>query len=148
MKKLLGLDIGERNIGIAISDGLGITAQPLTTIRRKNANSDIEAIKKIIEEHQAKEIVVGLPKNMDGSIGTQAQKAILFADKLRQCLDIRIILRDERLTTVIAEKTMLEGDLSRRKRKKRIDKIAAQLILQNYLDSKKFSSQPENNETE
>ena len=148
MKKMLGLDIGEKNIGIAVSDGLGITAQPLTTIRRKSTNTDIEAIKKIIEEHHAEEIVVGLPKNMDGSIGIQAQKAIQFADKLKQCLDVRVTLRDERLTTVIAEKAMLEGDLSRKKRKKRIDKIAAQLILQNYLDSKKFSSRPENNETE
>ena len=118
MNIFLGLDIGDKTIGIAISDGLGITAQPLTTIKRKNIASDIDSIKKIMEGYLVEEIIVGLPKNMDGSIGSQAKKTIQFAKRLEKSLDLPIIFWDERLTTVMATKIMIEGDLSRKKRKK------------------------------
>jgi putative holliday junction resolvase len=146
MERLIGLDVGDKNIGIAISDGLGITAQALSTLKRTNIKTDIDAIKKILDEYHIKEIIVGLPKNMDGSIGVQANKTIHFSEHLKKNFDVKIIFLDERLTTVMANKALLEGDLSRKKRKKRIDKIAAQLILQNYLDRKDFLSKQEENE--
>lgn len=140
MKISMGLDIGDKTIGVAISDGLGITAQPLTTIERKNMSADIDSIKKIIDGYHVEEIIIGLPKNMNGSIGSQAKKTIQFTKRLKRNLGIPVIPWDERLTTVMATKALIEGDLSRKKRKKRIDKIAAQLILQNYLDRKNFLS--------
>ena len=140
MKISMGLDIGDKTIGVAISDGLGITAQSLTTIERKNMSADIDSIKKIIDGHHVEEIIIGLPKNMNGSIGSQAKKTIQFTKRLKRDVDIPVIPWDERLTTVMATKALIEGDLSRKKRKKRIDKIAAQLILQNYLDRKNFLS--------
>jgi putative Holliday junction resolvase len=146
MKRLIGLDIGDKNIGIAVSDGLGITAQALTTLKRKNINVDTASLKVMIEKYDVGEIIIGLPKNMDGSIGHQAKKVIHFTEQLKKSLNIPIIFWDERLTTVMATKVMIEGDLSRKKRKKRIDKIAAQLVLQNYLDRKKFFSKSEENE--
>lgn len=114
----MGLDIGDRNIGIAVSDGLGITAQPLTTIKRKNTNVDIASLKVIIDKYDVGEIIIGLPKNMDGSIGHQAKKVIHFTERLRKSLNMSTIFWDERLTTVMATKIMIEGDLSRKKRKK------------------------------
>lgn len=133
--RILGLDIGDRTIGVAISDPLGFTAQGVTTVRRKHLEQDIEEILKICKEYTVDTIVSGLPKNMNGTIGTQGEKVQEFCEELKKHIDIEIKFWDERLTTVAAHRAMLEADLSRSKRKKIVDKIAATYILQGYLDS-------------
>lgn len=133
--RILGLDIGDRTIGVAISDPLGFIAQGITTIRRKSVEYDIEELKKICNEYSVDTIVSGLPKNMNGTLGPQSEKVIEFCKIIESETHIQIKMWDERLTTVSAHKAMLEADLSRAKRKKIVDKIAATYILQGYLDS-------------
>ncbi len=133
--KVLGLDIGEKRIGIAASDALRCTAQGLTVLQRRGADDDIGAIQELIDASQVSEVVVGLPKNMDGSLGEGAQKILSFVSKLEESLSIPIILWDERWTTAEATRMLIQADVSRRKRRKVVDKIAAVLILQGYLDS-------------
>ena len=133
--RIMGLDIGDNTIGVAVSDIMGMTAQGITTIKRSSKKKDIASIKQIIEEKQVNLIVSGLPKNMNGTIGPQAEKVMKFCELLRDELDIEIKFWDERLTTVSAEKMLIAGDVSRKNRKKVIDKLAAVLILQGYLDS-------------
>ena len=133
--RILGLDVGDRTIGVAVSDPLGLTAQGITTIKRKSEVLDIEEITKICKEYNVETIVSGLPKNMNGTIGPQGEKVQQFCEKLKETLDLPIKMWDERLTTVAANRAMLEADLSRAKRKKIVDKIAATYILQGYLDS-------------
>lgn len=132
--RILGLDIGSKTIGVAISDPLGWTAQGITTIKRTKKEQDIEEIRKICKEYSVESIVVGLPKNMNGTIGDSGEKVIEFSEKIKEVLDLKVEMWDERLTTVAAHKAMLEADLSRAKRKKIVDKIAAIYILQGYLD--------------
>lgn len=136
--RIMGLDVGNRTIGVAVSDLMGITAQGVTTIRRESKSKDIEELKKIIKERNVKYIVSGLPKNMNGTIGPQSEKVIKFCKLLEEETGIEIEYWDERLTTVSVEKMLIDGDVSRKNRKKVIDKLAAVLILQNYLDFKKF----------
>ncbi len=131
--RIMGLDVGEKRIGVAVSDSLGYTAQGISTIKRENT----EELKKIVSDYDIGEIVVGLPKNMDGSIGEQGKKVLDFIEKLKQEIDLPMITWDERLTTKEAEGVLLKADLSRAKRKKVIDKLAAVLILQSYLDSQR-----------
>jgi len=133
--RILGLDIGDRTIGVAISDPLGFTAQGVTTIRRKNEEKDIEELKKICEEYKVETIVSGLPKNMNGTLGPQSEKVLGFCKLIEENISLPIKMWDERLTTVAAHRVMLEADLSRAKRKKIVDKMAAMYILQGYLDS-------------
>ncbi|GAA0722106.1 Holliday junction resolvase RuvX [Clostridium malenominatum] len=133
--RILGLDIGDRTIGVAISDPLGLTAQGITTVKRKGIERDIEEIKNICFEYGVEKIVAGLPKNMNGTLGPQSEKVKSVCEALETNLGIEIIMWDERLTTVAAHRLMLEADLSREKRKKIVDKIAATYILQGYLDS-------------
>ena len=133
--RILGLDVGDRTIGVAISDPLGFTAQGITTIRRKSEESDIEKLVEICKEYSVETIVSGLPKNMNGTIGEQAEKVQKFCDTLSEHIDIEIKFWDERLTTMAAHRAMLEADMSRKKRKGLVDKIAATYILQGYLDS-------------
>jgi putative Holliday junction resolvase len=133
--RILGLDIGDRTIGIAVSDPLGFTAQGITTIRRKNITIDMDELLKICKEYSVETIVAGLPKNMNGTVGPQSEKVLAFCEILKEKIDIPIKMWDERLTTVAAHKAMLEADLSRAKRKKLVDKVAATYILQGYLDS-------------
>ena len=133
--KVLGLDIGEKRIGIAVSDALGYTAQGLTVLQRNGEDDDIGAIQELIDASQVSEVVVGLPKNMDGSLGEGAQKVMSFVSKLEESLSIPIVLWDERLTTAEATRVLLQADVSRKKRRTVVDKIAAVLILQGYLDS-------------
>ncbi|MBI6873944.1 Holliday junction resolvase RuvX [Clostridium aciditolerans] len=133
--RILGLDIGDRTIGVAVSDPLGLTAQGITTIRRKSIEKDLEEIKKICEEYSVESIVAGLPKNMNGTLGPQSEKVISFCDLIKEDINLPINMWDERLTTVAAHRAMLEADLSRAKRKKIVDKMAAIYILQGYLDS-------------
>lgn len=133
--RILGLDIGDRTIGVAVSDPLGYTAQGVTTIRRKNEDKDIDELVKLCKEYNVETIVSGLPKNMNGTVGPQSEKVLAFCEIIKRKIDIPVKMWDERLTTVAAEKAMLEADLSRAKRKKIIDKMAATYILQGYLDS-------------
>ncbi len=137
MRRILGLDVGDKTIGVAVSDGLGLTAQSVVTIRRQNINKDIAALKELIDEYEAVEIVVGLPKNMDGSLGPQSEKVLAFVEKLKKVFPLPVELYDERLSTAQALKALIAADLSRAKRKKIIDKMAAQVILQGYLDRKR-----------
>jgi len=130
------LDFGSKVIGVAISDELTITAQPLTSIRRTGLEKDLSSILEIVAGYQVEEVVVGLPINMNGTKGESARKAEAFIEKLQGRLSSKIIPWDERLTTMAAERALLEGDVSRRKRRKVIDRVAAALILQGYLDSR------------
>lgn len=132
--RILGLDIGTRTVGVAISDPLGWTAQGVTTIRRKNYTYDMSEIKKICDEYNVETIVAGMPKNMNGTIGPSGEMVMEFCKKLKEVVAIKIEFWDERLTTVAAHKAMLEADLSRAKRNKIVDKMAATYILQGYLD--------------
>ena len=133
--RVLGLDVGDRTIGVAVSDPLGFTAQGITTIRRKNIETDIAQIVDICSQYNVETIVSGLPKNMNGTIGEQAEKVQSFCEVLKEAVNIEIKFWDERLTTVAAHRVMLEADMSRKKRKSIVDKIAATYILQGYLDS-------------
>ncbi|MGI6114093.1 MAG: Holliday junction resolvase RuvX [Mahellales bacterium] len=132
--RLLGLDIGDKRIGIAVSDALGWTAQGIESYTRVNKDKDIKYIHEVIDKYDAKKLVVGLPKNMDGSLGPQSEKVKAFCSSLYQYKNIDIIYWDERLSTMSAEKMLVSGDITRKKRRKVIDKIAAVIILQNYLD--------------
>lgn len=133
--RILGLDIGDRTIGVALSDPLGFTAQGVTTIRRRNEERDIDELKAVCEKYNVELIVSGLPKNMNGTLGSQSEKVIKFCKIIEEFIKLPVKMWDERLTTVAANRAMLEGDLSRAKRKKIVDKMAATYILQGYLDS-------------
>ncbi|MCU6709653.1 Holliday junction resolvase RuvX [Paenibacillus sp. J5C_2022] len=133
--RIMGLDYGDRNIGVAISDALRWTAQGVAVVERRRDGSELDRLAEMIREHEVSEIVVGLPKNMNGTIGPRGELTMTFAEQLGQQLDLPVHLWDERLTTVAAERTLLEADVSRKKRKRVVDKMAATLILQNYLDS-------------
>jgi putative Holliday junction resolvase len=132
--RIMGLDMGSCTIGIAISDELGITAQGLKTIRRKLMEEDLKEITMVIDQYKIEKIVVGLPKNMDGTLGKQAEMVFQWIMASKKKIHLPIVTWDERLSTVGASKILLEADLSRKKRKKVIDKLAAVLILQGYLD--------------
>lgn len=133
--RLMGLDLGDATIGVAVSDPLGLTAQGITTIRRKKRANDMTALAKIIDEYGVEAFVMGLPLNMDGSRGAAVDKVQSFADILKQEFALPVFYQDERLTTVAAHKTLLENDTSRAKRHEVVDKLAAVLILQAYLDN-------------
>jgi len=134
MERILGLDLGDKTIGVAVSDLLQLTAQGITTIRRESKKKDFQTLGDIINDYTIKKIVIGLPKNMNNTIGPQGEKTIDFGEKLKKRFNLEIIYMDERLTTVAAERILIEGDIRREKRKKLIDKVAATYILQSYLD--------------
>jgi len=134
--RILGLDIGEKRIGVAISDELCFAAHGIGVIERKNNGEDINKIREIVTKYKVTKIVIGLPKNMNGSLGPSGAEVKKYAEKLQSILRIEVDYWDERLTTVAAEKTLINADLSRRKRKAVIDKLAAVFILQSYLDFK------------
>ncbi len=140
-ERILGIDYGEKRIGLAISDELGITAQSLRTIENRNNKQVVHELRKIIKEKNISEVVVGLPKSMRGTIERKAKETIKFAEHLRERIGVPVSTWDERLTTAAAEKSMIHANLSRKKRSKKIDKIAAQLILQGFLDAKKFQQE-------
>lgn len=135
--RILGLDIGSKRIGMALSDELGFTAQGLKTLESRGGANDIAAIVKTVNEFSVTEIVVGMPYNMDGSEGPQAQKALAMIEELALATGVPVFKWDERMSTMAAERMLLEADLSRAKRRKVIDKVAAAIILQGYLDSKR-----------
>ncbi len=130
----MGLDIGSHTIGVAVTDELRITAQGLKTIRRKSKEEDFEEIIKIIDQFKIGKIVVGLPKNMNGTLGKQAEMVFQWIKTLKEKIDLPVVTWDERFSTVEASRVLLEADLSRRKRKKAIDKLAAVIILQGYIE--------------
>jgi putative Holliday junction resolvase len=132
--RVLGLDIGSKRIGVAVSDELGLTAQGVRTILRKDLESDLEEITGLVRLYTVEEIVVGVPYNMDGSEGPAALAVREMMDRLAARVTVPVQEWDERLSTVAAERALLEADLSRAKRRKVIDKVAAVLILQGYLD--------------
>jgi len=132
--RILGIDFGIKRMGLAISDEMGMMGHGIATLTRKNPEYDSRELRKTIEKYSPETIVVGLPKNMDGSLGPAAQQVLDFVDYLKQTFSLPVETWDERLSTVEAERVMLEADMSRRKRKKNVDKIAAAIILQGYLD--------------
>ena len=138
MNKILGLDVGDVWIGVAISDALLLTAQPLMTIKRESNKLAYEKIHEIIIENNVEKVVVGLPKNMNNTIGPQSEKVIKFAEKLKNKFKVEIEYVDERMTTLMAEQVLIEGSVRREIRKKYIDKIAATYILHSYLDRLKL----------
>ena len=138
--RVLGLDVGARRIGVAISDPLGITAQGLDTLHRKNKKYDFSFLHRIIREYDVKEIVVGLPLRMSGMEGIQAEKIQLFAQDLRRHFKLPVHLWDERLTSVEANRLLRETDLSIEKRGQAVDRMAAILILQSWMESRRRPS--------
>jgi len=130
----LGLDIGDNRIGVALSDSGGILASPFTIINRRDERQDIGVIIDIVNQHQVKQIVVGLPRSMDGSVGKQAEKVKAFVQRLYRHTEVPVEFRDERLTTVLAKRLMQATNTKKTKRNTRDDAIAAALILQGYLD--------------
>ncbi|GFR35750.1 putative pre-16S rRNA nuclease [Thermobrachium celere] len=116
--RILGLDVGDKTIGVAISDPLGWTAQGVKTIKRVGIKKDLQEILSIIKQHNVEKIVVGLPKNMNGTLGPQSEKVLNFCEKLKEVCNLEIILEDERLTTVAAERMLMEADMHWSKRKK------------------------------
>ncbi len=135
--RTMGLDVGTKTIGIALSDELGWTAQGLETLKINEEENEFgfDQLGKIIKEHQVSKVVVGLPKNMNGTIGPRGEACQRFAKEIENLFGLPVILWDERLTTMAAERVLLEADVSRKKRKKVIDKMAAVMILQGYLNS-------------
>lgn len=137
MERILGLDVGDKYIGVAVSDLLQLTAQGLKTIKRVGKKKDFLELEEIIDEYDIKKVVVGLPKNMNGTIGPQSEKVLKFGEKIKNKFNIDVIYIDERMTTMSAERILIEGNVRRENRKQYIDKIAASFILQSYLNGSK-----------
>ncbi len=136
--KYMGLDMGSKRIGIAVSDDFGWTAQPVATIHRKKKEDDFQKLMDLVDKYNITGIVVGLPKNMDGSIGKSAQRVLEFVELLKSNINIPVSLWDERMSTQAVTRTLIAADVRRDKRKKVVDKMAAAYILQGYLDFKEF----------
>lgn len=134
MTRIMALDVGDKTIGIALSDPMLITSQPLETIKRTKVKFDIDRIEELVNENEVSTLIVGLPKNMNNTIGPQAMRVISFVDLIKKRLDIEIIYQDERMTTLESEAVLIDMTVRRENRKKHIDKIAASFILQSYLD--------------
>ncbi|MBI5810216.1 MAG: Holliday junction resolvase RuvX [Deltaproteobacteria bacterium] len=135
--RALGLDLGTKTIGVAASDELGLTAQPVKTIRRSSIAKDIEEILKTASERSIDIIVAGMPINMDGTHGERSKAVALFVKRLKEKTGIPVTAWDERLSTAAVTRALIEGDISRRKRKEVVDKLAAAYILQGYMDSRR-----------
>lgn len=139
MNRYMALDVGDKTIGVAVSDPLFIMAQGYTTIFREEISKDFEELKKIIEKESISKIIIGFPKNMNNTVGPQGEKVLAFVEDFKVFLkennfEIEIVMQDERLTTVSAQRVLIEGNMSRKKRKQVIDKVAATYILQSFLD--------------
>jgi putative holliday junction resolvase len=138
--RILALDVGSKTIGLAVSDPLGITAQGLETIRRRNKRTDFEALERLIRQHGVAEIVIGYPLQMSGSTGRQSEKISAFAEELRRRFTLPVRLWDERLTTAQANRLLRETAMSIRRRAQVVDRLAAVLILQSFLDYRQAES--------
>lgn len=134
MSRMLALDVGERRIGVAVSDPSGLIAQPLLVIDRRGARADLARIAALVAEQSADRIVVGYPLTLGGTSGVQAQRVDRFVEQLRAAVPVEVVTADERLSTVAAERSLLEGGLRRARRRQVRDAVAAALILQGYLD--------------
>jgi putative Holliday junction resolvase len=135
--RIMGLDYGSKTVGVAISDSLGYTAQGIEIVRRESENKlrqTLARLEQLIKEYEVEEIVLGFPKNMNNSIGDRAEKSLAFKEKLEKRTGLTVTMWDERLTTVEADRTMIEGEIRRENRKLYVDKLAAVFILQGYLD--------------
>jgi putative holliday junction resolvase len=133
--RVLGIDYGDVRIGIAVSDLMGWTAQGVETIHRKSEEQDFKRLEELIKQYEVDKIVLGYPKNMNGTIGPRGELSQQFAAILKEKFGLPVILWDERLSTMAAERMLVSADVSRKKRKQVVDKMAAAIILQNYLDS-------------
>lgn len=133
--RFMGLDVGNKTIGVALSDPLGWTAQGLEVIRRAGLEKDLNRLQEIIKEYSVEKAVIGLPKNMNGTLGPQAEIVLEFIKEFEKSTGLPVVTWDERLTTVAAQRMLIEADVSRAKRKQVIDKMAAVFILQTYLES-------------
>lgn len=134
--RLLGLDVGTKRIGVALSDELGLTAQGLPTVTRTTPTKDFQQVLEIVKQHNVGKIVVGLPKNMDGTLGKSAEQVLTFIRGIKKITDLPIEVWDERLSTVAVNRTLLSANVSRHRRKDVVDKLAAVYILQGFLDKK------------
>ena len=134
--RLMGLDVGDKTVGVAVSDELGLTAQGVTTVERRSWAHDLAELDAIAKENSVQKLVVGLPLNMDGSEGPRALASRAFAERASAALGIPFDLWDERLSTAEVQRLLIAADVSRKKRKQVVDKLAAQVILQGYLDSR------------
>lgn len=139
MARVLAVDYGEKRIGLAVSDELGITASPLMTLTRRSDEEAIQQIAQLASKLKVKQIVVGLPRRTDAQEGEMERKVKAFAEKLKQAVSVPVALFDERFTTRIAEQVLLEADLSRRKRKQVRDRLAAVILLQSFLEAQRMS---------
>ena len=137
--RIMALDVGSRTIGIACSDALLMTAQGIETIRRTSLENDFNRLSELISEYELHELVVGMTKNINGTKGDRAEKTEEFVEKMKAVIDLPVTFWDERLSTVMAERQLIAADVSRKKRKGVIDKMAAVVILQGYLDRLQFS---------
>lgn len=136
LRRVLALDVGDRRIGIAASDELGITAQGVTTLHRRSWAADLAEIARLVEAREAEAVVVGLPLALDGTAGPRAQTVHAFIKRLESVVSVPILTWDERLSTVAAERVLLDADVSRAKRRQVVDKTAAVVILQHFLDAR------------
>ena len=146
--RIIGLDYGTKTVGVAVSDALGLTAQGVETITRKEENKlrqTLARIEAIIEEYEVTKIVVGLPKNMNNTLGDRAEKSLELKETLERRTGLPVVMWDERLTTAEAERTLMETGVRRENRKQYLDQMAAVLILQGYLDRSNMMSKEENN---
>lgn len=137
--RIMALDVGSRTIGIACSDALLMTAQGIETIRRTSLEKDFNRLRELISEYEVHELVVGMPKHLNGTKGDRVEKTEEFVEKMKAVIDLPVTFWDERLSTVMAERQLIAADVSRKKRKGVIDKMAAVVILQGYLDRLQFS---------
>jgi putative Holliday junction resolvase len=137
--RILAVDYGEKRIGLAVSDELGITASPLMTLVRRSDDETVRQIAQLASKLRVTQIVVGLPRRTDAQEGEMERKVKAFAEKLRQAVSVPVVLFDERFTTRIAEQVLLEADLSRRKRKQVRDRLAAVILLQSFLEAQRMS---------
>lgn len=139
--RVLGLDMGSKRIGVALSDELGLIAQALTTITRTGTEQDLKSISDLVRKYDVQEVVIGYPRHLDGRPSDEAAGYVSFGEKLSKETGIDVVFWDERLTTVAAERALLEGDMRRRRRRKVIDKVAASLILEGYLTRRRGNSE-------
>ncbi len=137
--RIMGFDVGTKTIGVAISDESWLIAQPFCVIKRGSFSKDLEEILRLIEEHSIKMIIVGMPVNMNGTLGPRSEETQRFIDKIKDKVPVPVETWDERLSTAAVTRVLIEGDTSRAKRKTVVDKLAASYILQGYLDSRKLT---------
>lgn len=140
--RAMGLDVGTKTVGIAVADELGFSAQPITTVRRTNLKADLAAVAQLINEYGVTQLIVGLALNMNGTEGPRAEQCRKFGDSVAQHTSLPVIYWDERLTSVAAERALIEADVSRSKRKQVVDQVAAVLILQGWLEAQSLSTDP------